>query len=121
MNHLNSVLLEGVTLENPQYVRISDCKTELVKFDIASDRHYINRDGLKSIETVIMPIQCWGDLGAKVFERLSKGTTVRIIGRLRLSKWLKSDGKTEQSIEIVAQHIEFRKSGANRNTEIIED
>ena len=49
MNHLNSVLLEGVLVDNPKLIPLVDPPNgiRLVKFDVASDRFYVNREGVK--------------------------------------------------------------------------
>ena len=57
MNHLNSVLLEGVLVDNPKLIPLVDPPNgiRLVKFDVASDRFYVNREGVKAVETVFIP------------------------------------------------------------------
>ncbi len=111
MNHLNSVLLEGILTDDPRNVELVDAPvgTRLAKFDIASDRYYVSRNGEKKVETVFVPIQCWGSLGDKALERMKKGMVVRIVGRLRLCRWIASDGNPRRGIEIVAEHVEFRR------------
>ena len=110
MNHLNSVLLEGVLTDDPRKVELVEAPTEtrLVKFDLASDRYYVGRNGEKKVETVFVPVQCWGTLGDKAIERMRKGMTSRVVGRLRLCKWIGADGSARRGIEIVAEHVEFR-------------
>ena len=124
MNHLNSVLLEGVLVDNPKLIPLVDPPNgiRLVKFDVASDRFYVNRDGVKAVETVFIPVQCWGSLGEKCLEKMKKGMTCRTVGRLRLSRWMASDGTSRKSIEIVAQHLEFKAPRSRSvNPEILED
>ena len=119
MNHLNSVLLEGILTEDPRKVELVEAPagTRLVKFDLASDRYYMSRSGEKKVETVFVPVQCWGTLGDKAMERMKKGMTARVVGRLRLCKWLGPDGSSRRGIEIVAEHVEFRplRSGGKSN------
>ena len=124
MNHLNSVLLEGVLVDDPKLIPLVDPPNgvKLVKFDVASDRFYVNREGVKTVETVFIPVQCWGQLGEKCLEKMKKGMTCRTVGRLRLSRWMASDGSSRKSIEIVAQHLEFRAPRSrSANAEILED
>ena len=77
MNHLNSVLLEGILVDDPKLIPLADPPdgVKLVKFDMASDRFYLNKDGEKSVETVFIPVQCWGKLGERCLEKLKKGMT----------------------------------------------
>ena len=123
MNHLNNVLLEGVLTEDPRRVELVDAPagTRLVKFDLASDRYYVSRGGEKKVETVFVPIQCWGTLGDKAIERMRKGMTARIVGRLRLCRWIAQDGSSRKGIEIVAEHVEFRPlKGSGKSNPAVE-
>ena len=126
MNHLNNVLLEGILVDDPKRIPLAEQpeSVSLVKFDVASDRFYVDRNGKKACETVFVPVQCWGSLGEKCLERLKKGMTCRTVGRLRLCRWIAADGSSRRAIEIVAHHIEFRKprSGSSpAGTEILEE
>ena len=109
MNHINSVLLEGVLTDAPKEINLKSSEQKLVKFDIASDRHYTRENGEKATETLFIPVQCWNLIGDKVLKYLSKGMTVRVVGRLRLSRWETADGSSRRTIELVAHHIEFKK------------
>lgn len=123
VNHLNSVLLEGILVDDPKLIPLADPPdgVKLVKFDMASDRFYLNKDGEKSVETVFIPVQCWGKLGERCLEKLKKGMTCRTVGRLRLSRWMANDGSSRKSIEIVSQHLEFRIPKTKSKVEILED
>ena len=111
MNHLNSVLLEGKITSAPRKINLSNSDYSLVKLEITSERSYRGKDGKNAIETTAIPIQCWSQLGDKVLDKLKAGMTVRVVGRLRQAKWVSSrTGSSHTSIEIVAEHIEFRNS-----------
>ena len=45
MNHLNSVVLEGVISSDPRLVTVSESGYKLVKFDVASHRRYKDKKG----------------------------------------------------------------------------
>ena len=126
MNELNSVLIEGTLLDEPKRILLAETEesVRLVKFDIASNRYYMDRKGEKAKETVFISVQCWGELGEKCISILKKGMKVRTVGRLRLCRWVSNDGSTRRTIEIVANHLEFRRSKAGSTqaeTEILED
>ncbi len=122
MNDLNSILLEGTLVDDPKRIPLADPPdgVRLVKFDLASNRYYMDRNGQKAQETVFISIQCWGSLGDRCLEKLHKGMQCRTVGRLRLCRWVSSDGSTKRSIEIVANHLEFRRQRTSA-TEVIED
>ena len=111
MNHLNNSLLEGILVADPKRIDLSDAPEgcRLVKFDMASDRYYVDRGGKKAVETLFIAVQCWGSLGDRCIEKMSKGMTTRVVGRLRLCRWQSSDGGSRKSIELVADHVEFRR------------
>ena len=111
MNHLNNSLLEGILVADPKRIDLSDAPEgcRLVKFDMASDRYYVDRGGKKAVETLFIAVQCWGSLGDRCIEKMSKGMTARVVGRLRLCRWQSSDGGSRKSIELVADHVEFRR------------
>ena len=104
MNQLNSVLLEGNLTEDPKKIEISN--GTLVKFTIASNRYYRDKNNESKTETLFIPVQCWGTFGETIMPHVQKGSAVRVVGRLRLSKWTSKDGSPRESIEIVAQHLE---------------
>ena len=100
MNHLNNSLLEGILVADPKRIDLSDAPEgcRLVKFDMASDRYYVDRGGKKAVETLFIAVQCWGSLGDRCIEKMSKGMTARVVGRLRLCRWQSSDGGSRKSI-----------------------
>ena len=110
MNHLNTVLLEGVLTADPRQVNYDGSNTDnrLVKFDIASDRYYTDRQGNKKVETLFIPVQAWGPLADKSLTKLKKGMTCRVSGRLRMTRWASDDGTVRKSYEIAAEYVEYR-------------
>lgn len=110
MNHLNSILLEGVLVADPRQVGFDGGSSDnrLVKFDIASDRYYTDRQGNKKVETLFISVQTWGAIGDKCLEKMRKGMTCRVVGRLRMARWVADDGTNRKTFEIVAEHVEYR-------------
>ena len=110
-------------VDDPKQISLSDSPggMKLVKFDVASNRYYVDKNGNKAQETVFIPVQCWGSLGQRCIEKLHKGMECRTVGRLRLCKWVTADGASRRAIEIVANHLEFRSPKAKAVTEILED
>ena len=41
---------------------------------------------------------------------VKEGSGVRVVGRLKENKWTDGDGVTHSEVQIVAEHIEIRKS-----------
>lgn len=109
MNHLNSILLEGVVTGEPKVVLTSKSGQSLVKFTIANDRFYYDKEHNLKSTTLFIGIQSWGRLGEQALSLIHKGMTSRIVGRLRQVKYQKKDNSFVDTFEIVAQHIEYRK------------
>jgi single stranded DNA-binding protein (ssb) len=109
MNHLNSILLEGVVTADPKVVLTSTQGQSLVKFTVANDRYYYDRDHKLQSSTLFIGVQAWGRLGDQALSLITKGALTRVVGRLRQVKFQKKDNTTVDTFEILAQHIEYRK------------
>lgn len=120
MNHLNNLLIEGVLVIDPETVAIAkETKNKLVKFSIASDRIYVDREGIKQKETLFLPVLVWGSLAEMCLTHLHKGITTRLVGRLKMNKWETAAGEKRTTIELVAQHVEYKKYTNKRKEETI--
>ena len=96
MNHLNSVLLEGVVQKNP--VRMNK---NVVRFVLESCRYFINSNGRRDVEMLPIPVESCDVLADKVAENITEGLMVRVVGRLKPSGC---------SVAINAEHIEYKAS-----------
>ena len=106
MNNLNSVLIEGNLVRDPEY-RTTPRGTAVCRFPIASNRFYRQDDALEK-EVGFFDVESWGKLAEKVSEIGRKGKGVRVVGRLKQERWQSSDGKAMSKVSIVAEHVEFR-------------
>ena len=105
MNDLNSVLLEGNLTRDPEST-VTKGWTTLCTFSIGVNRQY-KIDDEKKEEVSFFEIETWGRLAENCFEYLSKGRGVRVVGRLKQSRW-ESDDKSYSKVVIVAEHVEFK-------------
>lgn len=112
INHLNNVLLEGVLVTKPEVVARSkeedQSKYVLAKTRLATDRYYVDKSGGKQVETLFIDVQMWGDLAERAVKSMEKGMTCRVVGRLKMCSWEGENGEKRKSIEIVANHVEFK-------------
>ena len=113
MNQLNSIILEGNLTKDPDpsYTKKG---TAVCNFTVASNRFY-KFEGERQEEVGFFDIESWGRLAETCAEYLKKGRGVRIVGRLKQSRW-EQNGKSRSKILIVAEHVEFR-SEQKANTE----
>lgn len=127
MNHLNSILLEGVVCSQPEWKRAG--RSGFALFSIASHRYYRTKDTPEDEwedEVLFMEVLAWSQLGRKCTELLDKGTAVKVIGRLRQYSYLPKDGeKKAVRTSIVARHIELkltdRAAGAQQDSVTIDE
>ena len=103
MNMINSLILEGVVSGEPHLVETSD----VLNFTVETTRYYKNRAGEDVEEKSQFKVVVYGRM-CKL--SLKDGVGVRIVGRLKQNKWTDSEGASHSEVQIVAEHIEFRKS-----------
>jgi single-strand DNA-binding protein len=94
MNSLNSILIEGKLIADPNKNDIG------YTFIITSDRFY--RDNEETVKEVsYFTIEAFGRLASACVDELKKNRGVRVVGRI---KQLGIDSK----MSIVAEHVEFK-------------
>ena len=103
MNNLNSLILEGVVIGEPHLVETSN----IINFTIEVSRYYKNRAGEDVEEKSQFKVIAFGAMSKLP---LKDGVGVRLVGRLKLSKWTDSEGVGHSEVQVVAEHIEIRKS-----------
>jgi len=106
MNNLNSILIEGNLVRDPQ-VRHTKKGTAVCNFTLASNRYYRAENGIEK-EVSFFDIEAWGKLAESCYGIGKKGRGVRVVGRLRQDRWAGEDGKTHARIVIASEHVEFR-------------
>ena len=102
MDMINSLIIEGVVSGEPHLVETSD----VLNFTVETTRYYKNRAGEDVEEKSQFKVVVYGRM-CKL--SLKDGVGVRIVGRLKQNKWTDSEGASHSEVQIVAEHIEFRK------------
>ena len=120
MNNLNSILIEGNLVRDPEY-RTTPKGTAVCKFPVATNRYYKQDSGLEK-EVSFFDVEAWGKLAENVNNIGRKGRGVRVVGRLKQERWNGQDGKAQSKVVVVAEHVEFRpefkkNSAAGEETE----
>ena len=106
MNSLNSILLEGNLVKDPESKTLAT-GSQVCNFTLASDRFYRQNDGTDK-EVSYFDIEAWSKLGIACSQNLKKGRGVRVVGRLKQDRWTDGDGKMRSRVMIVAEHVEFK-------------
>jgi single-strand DNA-binding protein len=106
MNNLNSILIEGNMVREPQY-RTTPKGTPVCTFSLASNRFFRQESGYEK-EVSFFDVETWSKLADTCNNQGKKGRGVRVVGRLKQDRWTGTDGKPRSRIAIVAEHVEFR-------------
>jgi len=77
----------------------------VVKFGIAVNRFYTNRNGEKIEQTDFFNVNAWRSVAVNVAESLTTGARVLVTGRLQSRNWETEDGQKRSAVEIEAEEV----------------
>ncbi len=106
LNNLNSILLEGNLVRDPELSYTAAGKP-VCTFTVASNRFYKQGEETQK-EVSYFDVTTWAKLAEACGEYLAKGRGVRVVGRLKQDRWQDPEGKTRSKVHIVAEHVEFK-------------
>jgi single-strand DNA-binding protein len=106
MNNLNSIVVEGNLVRDPERKTTSK-GTALCTFSIATNRYFKQDSGFEK-EVSYFNVESWGKLAESASNHGRKGRSVRVVGRLKQERWQDREGKAQSRVIIVAEHIEFK-------------
>jgi len=118
MNSLNSIILEGNLVRDPELKETGKGK-KLCTFTVASNRFFKLGDEYQK-EVSYFDITTWERLAEVCAEYLKKGRGVRITGRLKQDQWKNQDGTGRSRVYIIADQVEFKpqpKTETSQNTD----
>ena len=115
MNNLNSLLIEGNLVKDPE-LSYTPKGTAVCKFTVASNRFFKQEQETQK-EVSYFDVTTWARLAEVCGEYLKKGRGVRVVGRLKQDRWTDPDGKTRSRIFVVAEHVEFKPQLKNKDGE----
>lgn len=106
MNNLNSILVEGNLVKDPE-LSYTQKGTAVCKFSVACNRSF--KQGEETVKEVsFFDVTTWGRQAEVCNEYLKKGRGVRVVGSLRQDRWTDTEGRNHSRILIVAEHVEFK-------------
>jgi single-strand DNA-binding protein len=100
---LNKVIIIGRLVKDP-LERYMPSGTRMVEFTIAYNRRYMVGEVWKE-ESHFFEVKAYGKLAESLVNRISKGYTVVIEGRLTQDRWMDKEGKGQSKIRIVAESV----------------
>ena len=98
MNNLNSIIIEGNLVRDPQLKTIPN-GNQVCSFAVASNRFYKQNDQTEK-EVSFFDVETWSKLAQTCGEILKKGRGVRVVGRLKQDRWEDPSGKTQARVKI---------------------
>ncbi|MFH1062588.1 MAG: single-stranded DNA-binding protein [Candidatus Omnitrophota bacterium] len=116
MANLNKVLLMGNLTRDPE-LRYAPSGTAVTTFTIAMSRAFNSTAGEKKEDVCYVRVVCWAKLAQICSEYLFKGRPVFVEGRLQSRSWQAPDGAKRNTMEVVAQNIQFLGKGKAQGSE----
>lgn len=114
MANLNKVLLMGNLTRDPE-LRYAPNGTAVTTFTIAMGRVFNSATGEKKEDVCYVRVVSWAKLAQICGEYLFKGRPVFIEGRLQSRSWQAQDGSKRNTLEVVAQNVQFLGKGKSQD------
>lgn len=100
MKGLNKVMLIGRLGRDPE-LRYTQTNQPLVRFSVATDDNWVDRNGERQTRTEWHNIVAWGKLAEICNQYLKKGRLVYVEGRMQTRQWDDQSGNKRTTTEIV--------------------
>lgn len=110
MASLNKVFIMGNLTRDPE-LRYVPSGTAVASFTVAVNRVYTSQAGEKKEEVSFIRVVVWGRRAEVCGEYLSKGSPVFVEGRLQSRSWEAQDGQKRNTIEVIADNVQFLRGG----------
>ena len=110
MANLNKVLLMGNLTRDPE-LRYAPNGTAVTTFTLAMSRIFNTATGEKKEDACFVRVVCWAKLAQICSEYLFKGRPVFVEGRLQSRSWQAADGTKRNTLEVIAQNVQFLGKG----------
>ena len=109
MSALNQIILEGNAVKDAE-VKTKPWGTKFGTLSLANNHYYKDRKGNFADEVSYFDVVVFGDGAlANLVKNAKKGSSIRVIGRIKQERWEAKDGKKVSRNIIIAQHIDFLK------------
>jgi len=116
MNSLNSVLIEGNLVRDPEKKEL-ESGSKLCTFSVASNR-FFNQDNEKKSEVSFFDVEVWNKTAELCLKTLSKGRGVRVVGRLKQERWADKEGHHHSRVKVVGENVEFKTKFDKKPSEV---
>ena len=116
-NNLNSVIIEGNLTKSAEFDSTQK-GTGFCTFSVATNRYFKSGEEILH-EVSYFDVEAWGKLADSCRGLLTKGSGVRVVGRLKQDRWNSEDGKAKSRVKIVAEYIESKPVTAAEKAEAV--
>ncbi len=107
MANINRVIITGNLTADPELSSLPS-GTSVCRLRVATNRRYKdNSTGEWTEKPNYFTVKVWGAQGENCANYLAKGRAVAIDGRLEWSQWETQDGAKRESVEIIADTVQF--------------
>lgn len=100
---VNRIELKGNVGQDAKITKVGE--SVLARFRVATNERFKDRNGVLKEETTWHSVAAWSGRGMPDFTKIKKGIFIEVTGRLKVSKYVNSDGEEKQFYEIVANRI----------------
>jgi single-strand DNA-binding protein len=112
---INVTVFEG-HLGRDAELRRTKSGEAVLSLSAANTEKFTTRDGEKRETTTWLRGSVWGKRAEAIAQYLTKGTQVRMQGKLQEREWSK-DGVTQKSVELRVEDISWDRSGGAQRSE----
>lgn len=102
---LNKVIIIGRLTADPT-IRYTLSGSQFLEFSIAYNRRYMVGEQWRE-ESHFFDVKAFGKLAERLSNRISKGYTVVVEGRLVQDRWTDKEGKTQSKVRILAENVKI--------------
>lgn len=117
MNHLNSLILEGTIVKECEVAKLPN-GMPVSKLQVSVLRQYKNNVGEWVDEMSYFDVEAYGNNYLNYIQRYGEvGAEIRIVGRIKQTRWADDTGKQHSKVCVVAEHIEFKPDYKEKKNE----
>lgn len=107
MGTMNNLLIEGYAVKDAAIHTSNTSNHQFAVFSIANNHYYKDDKGIKHQDTLFLDVIAAGRLMKPCEEYVKKGTSIRVVGRLKEYSWVNESGQKRSKFEVIAVHIDF--------------
>ena len=106
--NINRVIITGNLTKDPELQTLPSSGTSVCTLRIACNgRRKNNETGQWEDQPNYFDVTVWGQQGENCARYLAKGRGVAVDGRLRWREWSTTEGQKRQSVDIIAESVQF--------------